>query len=78
MSQRNVERVIGRLVTDENFRRQFSEDPRAALEEMRRAGVELTPVETQALLSVDPDKVGRLSECIDARLQKIGRCGCGS
>lgn len=70
MSQRNVERVIGRLVTDEAFRRRFRENPRATLEGLSKSGIELTPCEMQALVSIDPHHVTRLADAIDPRLQK--------
>ncbi len=70
MSQRNVERVIGRLVTDEGFRRRFAADPQTTLEELRQCGVELNPCELRALVSVDPRLVERLADAIDPRLQK--------
>jgi hypothetical protein len=70
MSQRNVERVIGRLVTDEAFRRQFVTDPSAVLGEITRAGVELNDCEVRALAAIDPQAVARFTESIDPRLQK--------
>ena len=54
MSQRGVERVIGRLATDEEFRRRFAENPAAILQEAIACGVELTSLEVQALASIDP------------------------
>ena len=71
MSQRNVENLIGRLVTDEAFRRRFSEDPGAALLEITECGVELTSIEFRALLTIDTRLTGMLAEAIDPRIQKI-------
>jgi hypothetical protein len=73
MSQRGVERVIGRLVTDEEFRRQFAEDPRKVLLEVIGCGcgLELTNLEIQALASLDLRSLARLAESIDPRIQKI-------
>jgi hypothetical protein len=63
--------VIGKLVTDEGFRRRFLDDPAAALAEMGRGGAELTPVETQALAGLDPEVVRAFADGIDPRLQKV-------
>ena len=70
MSHRNVERVIGRMVTDEAFRRRFAQDPAAAIQEIIAGGMELTACEVGALATIDPDRVARLAEAIDARIQK--------
>ena len=70
MSQRNVEQVIGRLVTDEGFRRRFAEGPRAALEELVAGGLELNPCELRALVALDPQRVARFAEALDPRIQK--------
>ena len=70
MSQRNVERVIGRLVTDEAFRRQFGDDPQTTLEELATGGIELTPCEVHALIGIDPRQVARFADALDPRLQK--------
>ena len=52
MSQRDLEAVIGRAVTDEAFRLLLFADPDAAL-----AGYELTQAEVVALKSVDAERV---------------------
>jgi putative modified peptide len=70
MSQRNVERVIGRLVTDEAFRSQFATDPGSALDEIRGAGVELNDCERSAIARIDSAAVERFAETIDPKLQK--------
>jgi hypothetical protein len=70
MSQRSVERVIGRLVTDEGFRRRFAEAPESALRETIGCGLELTACEMQALVAIDARVVARFAEAIDPRLQK--------
>jgi len=70
MSQRNVERVIGRLVTDEAFRRQFAVDPRLTLSLVTAAGVELNDCELRALATIDPEALGRFTAAIDPRIQK--------
>jgi hypothetical protein len=70
MSQRNVERVIGRLATDEAFRRQFTTDPKATLRDLLAGGLELNDCELWALASIDRDALGTFAEAIDPRLQK--------
>ena len=75
MSQANVERAIGRLATDEAFRRKFSESPAAAIHELIAGGMELTCTEAMALSCIDRTVVDRLADAIDPRLQKIAPCG---
>jgi len=70
MSQSNVERVIGQLVTDEAFRRRFTEDARATLQGLVHCWGGLTDCELQALSSLDPQLLARFAEAIDPRLQK--------
>ena len=75
MSHKAVEAIIGKLVTDEAFRRRFFAEPGAALDELRLRGYEVTPVETEALLAIDATALHALSEAIDTRLQKLDlRC----
>lgn len=71
MSQRNVERLIGRLVTDEGFRRRFARDARAVIQELVEAGCELNECERLALGRVDPAEVDRLASSLDPAIQKI-------
>jgi hypothetical protein len=71
MCQRGVERVIGRLVTDDGYRRRFGRDPQAALEEMAGWEVNLTPGEARALAAIDPHRLGQCAEAIDPRLLKV-------
>jgi hypothetical protein len=76
MSQCNVERVIGRLVTDEGFRRRFAADPRAAVQEMaERGGLELNACEQRALAAIDPRWIERFADAVDPRIQKIALQG---
>ena len=71
MSHKCVEAIIGKLATDEGFRRRFLEDAAGALEEVRKLGVELTPVEVQALVAMDQDVIRSFASGIDQRLQKV-------
>ena len=70
MSQDNVERVIGRLVTDEAFRASFSEDPAGALESLIENGMTLNACELRALSTLDPELISSFAEAIDPRIQK--------
>ena len=71
MSQRSVEQVIGRLATDEDFRRRFEAERQTVLGELIASGVALTPVEVRALLDLDFSACKRFARCLDPRLQKI-------
>jgi hypothetical protein len=71
MSHRSVETIIGRLVTDEGFRRRFLTETAAVLDELRQRGCELTPIETQALAAIDPAALRAFASGLDERLQKI-------
>jgi hypothetical protein len=71
MSHKSVEAVIGKLATDEGFRRQFLGNALAALDELQQRGIELTPVEIQALAALDPEAVNAFAGNIDGRLQKV-------
>jgi hypothetical protein len=68
--QRSVEVLIGRLITDEEFRSAFQRDPRGTLNAAAEWGLELTAYELQALIAVDHGMWDRFAEEIDARLQK--------
>ncbi|HYH44088.1 MAG TPA: Os1348 family NHLP clan protein [Thermoanaerobaculia bacterium] len=70
MSQGNVERVIGRLVTDEEFRRRFADDPPAVLRELTAGGLELNACEFRVLAAFDPRVAARCARAIDPRIQK--------
>ena len=70
MSQRNVEWVIGKLVTDEEFRRRFAGGPFPVLRELIDGGIELTPCEARVLAAFDMRLAARCAQKIDPRLQK--------
>ena len=71
MSQRSVEQVIGKLVTDEDFRQRFDQSREAALAEVAANGLELNAIEWRALRSLDVAACARLAGCLDPRLQKV-------
>lgn len=70
MSQRNVEKILGRLVSDEAFRRRFWPDPAAALDEMAASGSELNSCERRALCALARDAVERFAAVLDPCIQK--------
>jgi hypothetical protein len=71
MSQRNVEQVIGKLATDEGFRRRFEVNREVVLTEVMANGLQLTPVERRALLDLNVSACERFAGCLDPRIQKI-------
>lgn len=71
VAQRNVELLIGRLVTDEAFRAMFLRDPAATLTQFIERGNELTPPEIAALEAIDSTLWTRTAQQIDPRLQKV-------
>jgi hypothetical protein len=70
MSQRSVEQVIGKLVTDEAFRRRFFEDPGRTLRDLTTYGADLNDCERRALECIDAKAAARFADAIDARIQK--------
>jgi hypothetical protein len=77
MSQPSVERVIGRLVTDEALRRRFTQNPRGAVDELVESGIELNPCEQRAIAALDPQVLQWFADRLDPRIQKSDlRCGC--
>jgi hypothetical protein len=70
MRQRSVEILIGRLVTDEDLRRQFTAEPRETIRLAERGGLVLTAAEIDALLASPVGLWERLAATLDPRLQK--------
>ena len=70
MSQKTVHSIIGRLITDEDYRACFLADPRAALTALRDQGVELTCAEIDALVRTDARLWTEAAERVDSRLQR--------
>ena len=68
--QRSIEILIGKLVTDEEFRRAFLRDPKATLDLAEEWGIALSPYEIRALLSTDQGLWDRVADELDVRLQK--------
>jgi hypothetical protein len=62
--------VIGRLVTDEDFRERFIERPLDTLTELRDQGFELTKDEIEALVQSDRKIWASMARRIHPRLQR--------
>jgi len=69
MSQRAVERVLGRMIRDAGFRAEFFENPEHAA---ARLGVDLTPAEERALLRTDEARLEIAAASLAAGLRKSG------
>jgi len=72
MAQRSIEMLIGRLITDEVFRSEFSRDRLQALQNFVDAGHELTSLEMAAVLATPCALWNEVAERLDPRLQKAG------
>ena len=70
VAQRIIETLIGRLITDEQFRREFLADPETTLLALCDRGFELSRTEIAALLNTDATLWARTADGIDPRLQK--------
>jgi hypothetical protein len=70
VTQRSIEVVIGRLITDEEFRTTFARDPGEAITQLLERGVHLTCAEIAALLATDAGLWERVADDVDPRLQK--------
>ena len=68
MSQRDVERTLGRLLTDQGFRDDFFRDPAHAC---LQVGIQLTPHEVEALLGVPRPALASLGARIDDRICRL-------
>jgi hypothetical protein len=75
MAHRVVELLIGRLITDEQFRADFSRNPGATLLALKDHGFELSPTEIAALAGTDCAVWARAAEGVDPRLMKAALCG---
>jgi hypothetical protein len=70
VTQRSIEILIGRLITDEAFRAAFYENAAATLEAFIESGHELTAIELAALSSTPFEFWAVAAGQIDPRLQK--------
>ena len=70
MAQRIVEMVIGRLITDEDFRARFQNDPEPTLLAFRDLGFDLSRTEMAALVNTNPSIWQSAADALDPRLQK--------
>ena len=70
MSHRTIERVIGRLLTDEDLRDEFTGAPQRTLADLREQGWELSRLEVDALLTIDIGLWSEVAARIDPRLQR--------
>jgi hypothetical protein len=68
MSQRDVERTLGRLLTDPGFRRDFFRNPAGAC---LKLGVQLATHEVEALLRVPPRRLASLAGQLDDRICRL-------
>lgn len=68
MSQRSVERALGKLVTDERFRGAFFQDPVRA---SAGAGLDLSVSEVEALRKISAHALADLCASLDDRICRL-------
>lgn len=71
MSQKTVERILGKLATDEEARQRFQNAPEEALADLAGENDPLTPVECEALRALDTDLLDRFADALDPRIQRV-------
>ena len=71
MSQKTVERILGKLATDEEVRQHFRKAPEATLADLAGENFPLTPVESEALGALDADLLDRFADGLDPRIQRV-------
>jgi hypothetical protein len=74
MSQKTVQLLIGRIVTDEELRLRFVRQPLGTLTALREQGFELTTSEIEALVETDRQLWNSAAARIHPRLQRCSLC----
>jgi len=70
MSQRNVEILLGKILTDEDFRRSFFPVQASSFEMAAALGLELTSVERSALCSLRRRRFDFIAQSLDLRISR--------
>ncbi len=70
MSQKCVELLLGRILTDEDFRRSFFPVRTYSFEIAAAHGLELTPVERSALAFLRPRRFDFIAQTLDPRISR--------
>ena len=70
MSQKCVQQLIGRIITDEELRQRFVAEPLETLTTLRDQGIELTAGEIEALVETDRQLWTSAAARIHPRLQR--------
>ena len=68
MSQRAVEALLGRLITDATFRRWFHQEPTAACQ---AEAFEVTSRELDALLALQGARIDDFAKLLDPRIVRV-------
>src|SRR5204863_9998984 len=74
MSQKTVQLLIGRIVTDEELRLRFVRQPLETLTALREQGFELTASEIDAVVETDREVWNAGAARIHASLQRCSLC----
>ena len=77
MSQRDVEKLLGKILTDDEFRQSFFPVGRHSFEYAASHGLELTAVERSALSSLRSRAFECLARSLDPRISRSSAAGEG-
>jgi len=75
MSQRCVEMLLGKILTDEDFRRSFFPVQASSFEVAAAHGLELTPIERIALSTLRARRFDFIAQTLDPRIARSGVSG---
>jgi hypothetical protein len=75
MSQKCVEMLLGKILTDEDFRRSFFPVQPSSFEMAAAHGLELTPVERSALSTLRRRRFDFIAQTLDTRISRSGASG---